>query len=170
MVLGGGLRKNAKEYGGLNQLNTFTLERVRYGAWLAKRTGLPVLVSGGALFEGASEAQVMANTLRDEYGVQARWVESKSVDTHANATESAVILRANGVSRILLVTHAWHMRRALEDFRSVHLEPTAAPTSFARVDGELEYGSFIPDGKYFYHSTLALHEWLGVVWEQVRGP
>ena len=51
VVLGGGLRRDALEYGG-DTLGTFTLERVRYGAHVAKRTGLPVLVTGGVVFTG----------------------------------------------------------------------------------------------------------------------
>ena len=46
VILGGGVRRNAPEYGG-DTLATLTLERVRYGARVARLTGLPVLVSGG---------------------------------------------------------------------------------------------------------------------------
>ena len=46
VILGGGVRRNALEYGG-DTLSSLTLERVRYGARVARLTGLPVLVSGG---------------------------------------------------------------------------------------------------------------------------
>jgi uncharacterized SAM-binding protein YcdF (DUF218 family) len=45
VILGGGIRHNAPEYGG-DTLATLTLERVRYGARVARLTGLPILVSG----------------------------------------------------------------------------------------------------------------------------
>jgi hypothetical protein len=39
------------EYGG-DTLGRLTLERVRYGARVAKKTGLPVLVAGGSVLVG----------------------------------------------------------------------------------------------------------------------
>src|SRR5688572_26734085 len=54
VILGGGVRLNAAEYGG-DTLGQLTLERTRYGAYLAKRTGLPLLVTGGVVSKGAPE-------------------------------------------------------------------------------------------------------------------
>ena len=47
VILGGGVRPNAREYGG-DTVGRLTLDRVRYGALVARATGLPVLVTGGA--------------------------------------------------------------------------------------------------------------------------
>ena len=51
VILGGGIRRNAAEFGG-DTLARLTLERVRYGALVARTTRLPVLVSGGSVFGG----------------------------------------------------------------------------------------------------------------------
>lgn len=48
VILGGGVRRNAAEFGG-DTLARLTLERVRYGALVARATRLPVLVSGGSV-------------------------------------------------------------------------------------------------------------------------
>ncbi len=167
VVLAGGIREQALEYGS-DQLNFYTLERLRYGAWLAKRTGLPILVTGGTKFDGPTEAQVMAQALRDEYGLTARWVESNSRDTADNATMSASMLREAGISRVLLVTHAWHMRRALAEFRAARLHPIPAPTIFVRENARLELKYFIPNARSLFDSSIALHEWLGIFWARVR--
>ena len=59
MVLGaGGQRLIAPEYGG-PAAEPLLLERVSYGAYIANRTGLPLLVTG---FHG--EAVAMHDTLR----------------------------------------------------------------------------------------------------------
>ena len=59
VILGGGVRREAPEYGG-DTINRWTLERVRYGAKLARETGLPVLVAGGSVFgDTATEASLM---------------------------------------------------------------------------------------------------------------
>ena len=50
VILGGGVRRHAAEYGA-DTLGELTLERVRYGARVARLTGLPVLVTGGVVFD-----------------------------------------------------------------------------------------------------------------------
>src|SRR5690606_10164103 len=46
VVLGSGVLERAPEYGEA-QPSTGTLTRLRYGAWLARRTGLPLAFAGG---------------------------------------------------------------------------------------------------------------------------
>lgn len=127
VILGGGIRPDAPEYGG-DTLATLTLERVRYGARVARRTGLPVLVSGGSVLGGDPEARLMAASLKDEFGVPVRWIEGASRTTHENAVMSAAMLKQEGVDRIVLVTHAFDTRRALAEFRAQGLSVVLAPT------------------------------------------
>jgi uncharacterized SAM-binding protein YcdF (DUF218 family) len=128
VILGGGIQRGALEYGG-DTLGRLTLERVRYGAIVARRTKLPVLVSGGAIYGGSSEAELMKRALEDEFGVPARWTETRSRDTHSNAVQSAAILLPAGISRILLVAHSFDMPRATAEFASAGLQVTPAPTA-----------------------------------------
>ncbi|MBK7593641.1 MAG: YdcF family protein, partial [Betaproteobacteria bacterium] len=68
VIPGGGVRRNAPEYGG-DTLGRLTLERVRYGARLAKQTGLPLLVTGGSVTGNTvPEAVLMKEAL--EKGIQ----------------------------------------------------------------------------------------------------
>ena len=73
---------------------SLTLERMRAGAALHRRTGLPVLVSGGP-FLGTEHtlAAMMAASLHDDFRVDVRWEEDRSLDTWQNAEFSAAILR-----------------------------------------------------------------------------
>ena len=127
VILGGGIRRNAVEYGG-DTLGRLTLERVRYGARVARATGLPVLVSGGAPWGGDSEAKVMQQALQSEFGVPVRWAEDRSRNTHENAALSAEILRAAGVHRVVLVAHGFDMPRATAEFADQGIETIKAPT------------------------------------------
>jgi uncharacterized SAM-binding protein YcdF (DUF218 family) len=128
VILGGGVRHNAPEYGG-ETLATLTLERVRYGARVARLTGLPVLVSGGTGFRGgSSEAALMKASLENEFGVPVRWVEARSRTTHENAVFSARILRRAGIQRVVLVAHGFDMRRAIAEFAAEGIESVGAPT------------------------------------------
>src|SRR5688572_14446130 len=101
VILGGGVRP-APEFGG-ETLSRLSLERVRYGARLARSTKLPVLVSGGTVFGGAAEAPLMKRALEGEFSVAVRWSEERSRDTRSNALESAAVLLPSGVKRIVLV-------------------------------------------------------------------
>jgi uncharacterized SAM-binding protein YcdF (DUF218 family) len=158
VIPGGGMRRDALEYGG-DTVGRFTLERVRYGAWVAHRTGLPVLVSGGAVYGGMSEAQVMQKVLTDEFGVAVKWAEAQSRNTHENALQSAEILRGAGVRRIVLISHGFDMRRARAEFQAAGFEVVPAPTMLTdpRFDG---LGALIPSAGAFTQSYWALYELL----------
>jgi len=128
VVLGGGIRRDAPEYG-TDTMNSLTLERVRYTAWLARLTRLPILVSGGSVSgRTVPEATLMRAALQDEYGVPVRWVETRSRNTRENAQMSAALLRADGIRRVLLVGHSFDLPRTTAEFAAEGVETIAAPT------------------------------------------
>lgn len=159
VILGGGIRRDAPEYGG-DTLGRLTLERVRYGAWVARRVKLPVLVSGGAVYGGAPEAALMKRALEEEFGVEVRWAESGSRDTRSNARESAKILLPLGMQEILLVAHAFDMPRATAEFRAAGFQPAAAPTGVARAFGVDHPLELMPAMSALQGSYYALYELL----------
>lgn len=126
VILGGGVRRYASEYRG-PALGGITLERVRYGAYLARATGLPLLVSGGAAADMPAEAPLMRKALTEEYGVPVRWIESKARNTRENAVNSAALLAASGVRRVILVGHSFDFPRTRREFEAAGLSVVAAP-------------------------------------------
>ena len=63
-----------------------TLDRTRAGAALARRAGLPILVSGGAISDAKTTlAAMMAKSLHDDFGLTTKWEEARSRDTWENA-------------------------------------------------------------------------------------
>jgi uncharacterized SAM-binding protein YcdF (DUF218 family) len=135
VILGGGIRRHAAEYGG-DTLGHLTLERVRYGAQVARTIGLPVLVTGGSVFAGEPEAKLMQAALEREFHVPVRWAEIRSRNTHENAVRSAEILRAEHITRIVLVAHSFDIRRAKAEFAAQGIEAIPAPTGIP--SGELD--------------------------------
>lgn len=158
VILGAGTVDHLEDYGG-QTVSAPALERLRAGARLARQTGLPLLVSGGVVWHGRPEAELMKDVM-DEFGTPVRWIEARSRDTADNARESAALLRAAGIERVALVTHAFHMRRSVEEFRRTGLTPLAAPTMTKRP-GDLLATDFVPGTRALQQSTQALHEWLG---------
>lgn len=169
VVLGMGRYAGAPEYGG-DTVSRGGLERIRYAAALQRRTGLPLLASGGSFGPAEpSEAELMASVLNNEFGVPVRWLETTSRNTEENARQSRVLLNAAGISRVYLVTHAWHMPRAMEAFARAGLAPVAAPMGFGAPGGAV-FGatSLVPDAGALRNSAYALHELLGRTWYRLR--
>lgn len=169
VVLGSGVRSNPRDGPERAYPNRRTAERLMHGAWVARVSGLPILVSGGAgSVHSEPEALVMARALERWTGLKARWREVQSADTVGNARESAVILRQAGITRIVLVTQAYHMRRAQAAFEAAGLAVVPAPHGFlsGRAPGP---GDFIPTASATESAWLALHEALGLLWYRWRG-
>lgn len=159
VVLGGGSYFAAPEYGG-DTVSSGSLVRIRYAARLQRETGLPLLVTGGAPEGGVAEGLSMKKALEQDFGVKVRWFEDASADTRDNARNSAPLLREAGVKRVLLVTHAWHMRRAQEAFAAERLGVIAAPTGFEST-GPLAALDWLPSPVGLRAGRIALNEWLG---------
>lgn len=167
VVLGGGRIADAPEYGGEDVLSAATLQRASYAVRLQRETGLPILASGGRP-DGSreSEAAIIARTLRT-FSVPVKWLEEDSNNTAENAQFSARMLRAEGITHILLVTDALHMQRAKRIFGEVGLDVVAAPTIFYTT-ARWTPDDFLPKAVWLQRSSYAMHEWIGLVWYQLR--
>jgi uncharacterized SAM-binding protein YcdF (DUF218 family) len=155
---GGGQRAFAPEYGG-PAAEPLMLERLAYGAYIARKTGLPILVTGFHV-----EAAAMRATLSRNFGIETRWVDDAAYDTFENASNSARILEANGVHRIILVTHATHMWRSVHEFRAAGMEVVPAPAGILSAR-ELGIFRYVPSSGALMRTTAAVNELIG---EQVR--
>ncbi|HVO88377.1 MAG TPA: YdcF family protein [Casimicrobiaceae bacterium] len=161
VILGGGVRRDAPEYGG-DTLASITLERVRYGARVARQTRLPVLVSGGVVYAGTPEARLMREALESEFNVPVRWTEDRSRTTHENAVLSAKILRAEGVRRIVLVAHAFDIPRATAEFAAQGIATIPAPTGIASWHYDAP-SDLLPSMSALHGSYYALYEMGGEI-------
>jgi uncharacterized SAM-binding protein YcdF (DUF218 family) len=163
VVLSAGLRLAAPEYGG-DTVDGMTLQRLRYGARLHRATGLPLLVTGGVPEHATvSIAEVMGRTLQDAFQVPTAWVEPQASNTYENALYSSEILRSAGIRRIYLVTHAWHMPRAVWAFEAMGLEVVPAPMAFL-PEAPADFRQLIPSAGGLAMGYYASYEWLARAW------
>jgi uncharacterized SAM-binding protein YcdF (DUF218 family) len=165
IVLGGGLEPYAPEYG-VGNLTPTSVERLRYGVWLSRQTGLRLGFSGGVGWgqpDAVPEARIAARIAAEEFGLPLSWIEDNSRDTHENAARSVALLRQAGIRHIVLVTSGWHMPRALANFQQAangELRIEAAPMGLART-AELPSLIWIPSSTGFTEVRHVLHELLG---------
>ncbi len=147
-----------------------TLERALHAARVAKLTNLPILVSGGMV---RPSRQTLAEMARDvierDLGVRVRWLETQSRDTAENARYSARILQSAGVRRIVLVTHASHMRRAEALFRHQGFEVVPAPYGFMGKSIDTAWRVFWPTHDALDVSYVCAYEMLGLLWYGMTG-
>ena len=161
VVLGGGTIGFAEEFQ-QEALKANSLQRVYYASHLLQSVSLPVLITGGMVFNTElSEAYLMGQALT-RLGTPPRWLEQQSRTTWENAVYTAKVLQAEGVDTIVLVTDAWHMRRSVESFHAQGFNVLPAPTGF-RSGTYDDVRRFVPESYSLDQSRDALHEWLGIL-------
>jgi uncharacterized SAM-binding protein YcdF (DUF218 family) len=151
---GGGQREFAPEYAGA-AAEPLLLERLTFGAYVSKKTNLPVLVTGHGI-----EATAMSATLARNFDIHPRWVDDQAWDTFDNARNSVRMLAADGIKRIVLVTHATHMGRAVHEFVDAGAEVVPAPVGMHAVRN---FGIFryMPAPEALQRAYSAIYELLG---------
>jgi len=169
VVLGGGTGEV------LTATNTVDLgeasARVFHAAQLYKAGKAPlVAVAGGAAENEQPEAVAMSQLLI-AFGVpeQAILQENQSRNTWQNTLNSKAILQPHNVNRVLLVTSAFHMRRALAVFRAAGIDASPAATDYRAIESTHSYRDWLPDARALYKSTYAIKEHIGLLVYRWRG-
>lgn len=167
VVLGGGVHPGDGDKVP-DTLGPWSLERVALAAQAYRQLGLRVAVSGGRVAAAhVSEASLMKAALETEFGVPVTWSDDKSRTTYENAVLTARLLKADKVTTIVLVTQAWHMRRALWSFEraGLHAIPYPAPSTYDENDRLADY---LPNIGALERSYHALHEAIGLAYYRLR--
>ena len=172
VMLGGSLKspQPPRIYPDLND----AADRVWYAARLYRVGKAPLMIaSGGALpwrNPDDREASVMQTLLAD-WGVPADSVllEAGSANTYQNATNTAELMAERDFDRVLLVTSALHMRRALATFRSAGVDAVPAATDYQVAKTERTILDLAPDAGALIGSTAAIREYVGYLVYDWRG-
>jgi uncharacterized SAM-binding protein YcdF (DUF218 family) len=151
---GGGQITRAPEYGGPSA-QPILLEKLTYGAFVARKTGLPILITGAEI-----EASAMRETLLRNFDTAVRWVDNQARDTFENAHNSAQLLKAAGIHRVILITRTTHMWRSAHEFIAAGIEVVPAPVGILsqRGHGILQY---VPNSDALLQASAAIYELLG---------
>jgi len=169
VVLGAGRYRDAPEYGG-DTVSQFELVRLRYAVHLYRLSQLPLVLVGGATTAEQGrmpESLLMKQAAIEDFGVPVMLTEERSRTTAENAANVAALLREHGIHRILLVTHAWHMPRAMWAFQHSGIQAIPAPTGFINTEENLSDHPWLPSARSMYRVRLALHEIVGILWYRI---
>ena len=127
VILAGGNNRGSPEWGG-ETVKHYTLQRLRYGAHLARETGLPIYVTGGTPEGGKhAEGALMRDVLVHEYKLDSARVDSGAMTTGENATGRRARSQTQQIRRVALVTDAMHMPRARQVFEALGFEVDCLP-------------------------------------------
>lgn len=164
VVLGGGVSDLA--WLGLpSEPSCHSLERVVKAIILYRRLHLPFVLMGGngdpyrTVTADADAMQAVALTL----GVRSKNIilENKSRNTIESAAALPGLIKGR---RIILVTSAYHMRRAAGIFRKEGFDVIPAPTGYRSEQRNLSFYSFIPRARSLADSSAACSEYLSLFW------
>ncbi|OGS12758.1 MAG: hypothetical protein A2234_05585 [Elusimicrobia bacterium RIFOXYA2_FULL_58_8] len=164
VVLGGGVYDAGGVFSSAEKLQPASLERASSAALLQRRTGLPVIISGGAVFSGISDADAAGDYLV-ELGIPEKLVirETAARDTHENAVFTGSICAQRGYKRVILLTSAVHMPRAVYSFRNAGFTDIVPfPVSRTAANGGRRFfRDFLPGNSGA--SARALNEYIGLL-------
>lgn len=167
VILGGGLTKKNNFY------NTPTIkrrvnERIRYGVFIHKKYNIPILVSGGDVFNiGYNEADIMKNIIENEYNEKVKFIENNSKTTDENARLTSNIIKQNNIKSILLISNSWHLKRATFLFKKYNPNIKINACSgyyYSNKSLSVNYKDFLPSMKSFYFHEVNLREWIALLW------
>lgn len=161
IMLGGGAFGDVPDIDGMGVLTSIPSSRLLTALRLHRRLGLPILLSGGQVYQNTGNESEIARRVLLSLGVspESIIVENKSRTTGQNARFSAEILRARGLVHPILVTSAAHMERAVLNFAKNGVEVTAYPTDY--LSGKMttfHYNYLAPSAEALYDTTVVLRE------------
>ncbi len=130
--------------------------------------GSKLILSGGAVFDPASEAEIFRQTAR-AIGIppQDLVLSDRARDTEE---EARFIREMVGGDPLVLVTSASHMPRAVALFRKRGMNPIPAPAAHLvkRRQGPVPE-DFYPSTMALLKAQLAIREYLGMTWLKLSG-
>ena len=141
------------------------MQRLVEGIRLARVLRIPLVLSGGSGAVApteAREADAMADTaVKLGFPSHNILIENRSRNTLENAKGVAALLPGKTV---ILVTSAYHMKRALAMFRKTGLSPIPAPTGYKMRSRPSSAINLIPRASSLDASSMALSEYLSLSW------
>lgn len=171
LMLGGGVFPDSEDFSGVGVPGPDTMARMVTAARLHRKLGIPILISGGKVFESSASIGQITKRFLVDLAVDEKNIllEERSRDTYENARFSKQLCEQHGFSRPLMVTSGYHIKRAQLSFAAVDLAVTPYPCALRTgADPSYEWFDFMPSSSAMRSVAQALHEWIGMVYYRIR--
>ena len=164
VMLGGGVFQRAPDLGGEGFPSDDSLARVVSSYRLWKRLRVPIIISGGKISRQMQAESGVGKRVLTDMGVPAKEIieEDRSKDTSENSYYVAGIIREKGFRSPILVTSAYHMKRAVANFRKMNLEVISFPCGFRAAREPYTVLDLLPSAASLSGSVTALREYIGL--------
>lgn len=168
ILLGSGIVDGVPDLSGTESPSPLMMGRIVTAVRLYQRLKLPIIVSGGreAVDGAVAEASVAARFLAD-LGVPENMIiqEDRALDTAQNARLTAAICRQKGFARPILLTAAYHLKRARLAFEAAGMQVTPFPAYFlGSTNIPCRWRHILPRAQALYNCSNALHEYIGILY------
>ncbi|MEM4271303.1 MAG: YdcF family protein [Candidatus Pacearchaeota archaeon] len=134
--------------------------------WRKKKSGNILFTGGsGILFQEDAIESKHAFQILTSLGIPKDKIilESKSKNTYENALYVSKILKEQNWKKIILITSAFHMKRASLCFQKLGIEVIPYPTDYRTLKREINWDTLVPSVGALETSTIAIKEWIGLV-------
>ena len=161
VVLGGGATSDHQDVTGTGTLCSIPANRLLTAVRLQKKLGLPILVTGGQIYEDSGREADIARRVLKELGVSEDMIilENKSLNTTQNAQFSTEILKTRGYSKPIIVTSAFHMPRAMANFEKLGIEAIPYPCDYmVNKQQVFHYAKLAPSSQALEFTAIYLQE------------
>ncbi len=163
VVLAAGRQVKSPEYGEIDTLNARSIERLSYAAWLYRKLGSPILLSGGSPEnEATSQAVLMNQMMMSNFDIAPKWIESNSRNIVEQGQFSSLLLEKAQIKEVILITHAQEMPIAMATLENSKLSIIPAPLGFSSTQ-QLQF-SLIPSAHALEQSAIALQMHFNLFW------
>lgn len=170
VVLGGGTQENAVDLFGRGTLSADSTARMIAAYHLYRIMPKPIIVSGGPAYPEKTPESEIGKRFLVKLGVRSDHImtEARSKDTYENALYTRELCAGKGIGKIVLVTSAYHMKRAMILFSPFFNDVVPCPADFRTSRDKTRLRDFFPDFGSFNVTAIALRERLGIFFYRVK--
>ena len=161
IMLGGGALKDTPDVGGTGTLCSSPSARLLTTVRLYHMLHVPVVLSGGQVYEDSGPEAEIARRILIDMGVpeQDILVENKSINTRENAVFTSRILKDKNLEHPILVTSAFHMNRSVLNFQKEGVDVVPYPTDYMiNRQHVFHYNKLMPQASALYMNSLVMQE------------
>lgn len=165
IMLGGGATLDTPNLDFKGHLSGYSSNRLLTVLQLYKKLKVPIIISGGKVFKSSGTESKIAENILLSIGIpkSAIITDDRSINTTENAKYTSELLERYGFKKPILVTSAFHMPRALLQFKKFKVKVVPYPTDYQTdIRKSFEVNDLIPSGDSLSKLSLGIKEYIGI--------